>query len=333
MALRGYADPEIEVAYDRARDLCAGLEQGSRVGYTLTGLAIYYFNSGQITEGADLAATALGIAEREGDDTLELLARVQLAIPRLWQGRFGEALEHAEAAVAIYDSERHRDLTLRYGTDQGVAALCMAGFALSFSGSPDPGMARAREGVELARKLGTPFNVVYALTMEACMSWTQGDLANQAVLADKIVAIASEQGFSDFHGIGRILRGTARAVAESDAAALDDCRAGLELASGTGRRGSATGLLEAIAGACAATGEIEEGQNWVAAALALGEETGERWCEARLLRLRGELELASEEPDREKAEADIRRGIELARERGDSVSEELCAASLDRVGV
>ena len=329
MALRGYADPEIETAYDRARDLCSSLEQGSRVGYSMTGLAIYYFNSGQLTEGAKLADGALAIAELEGDETLGLLARVQLAIPRLWQARFAEALENAEEAAEIYDVERHRDLTFRYGTDQGVAARCMAGFALTCSGRPEQGRARAREAVALARELGSPFNVVYALTMDGCICWLCGEHSTQRELGEDVVAIAGEQGFSDFLGIGRILRGTALAVGERDPAGLEDCRAGLELASSTGRRGSATGLLEAIATANWVQGETDEARNWTAAALALGEETGERWCEARLLRLRGELGLASGALDRQDAEGDFRRGIELASGNGDSLSEELCAASLD----
>jgi tetratricopeptide (TPR) repeat protein len=329
MALRGFADPEIESVYDRARELCGGLEQDARVGYTLIGLAIYYFNSGRIAAGADLAESALGIASREGDASLELLARVQLAIPRLWQARFAEALEHGEAAIALYDPGRHRDLALRYGTDQGVAARCAAGFALTFSGRPDRGIELARDAVALARRLGNPFGVVYALTWEACMCWIQGDHESQLAYADEIVAVAGEQGFRDFDGIGRILRGTAVAVGRHEPAGLEECQSGLELASSTGRRGSATGLLEAIATAHWSLGRDEEAGGWLAAANALAEETGERWCEARLLRLRGEL--AAGRGDRDGAKEAFERGAAVAAAAGDSQSRLLCATSLARL--
>jgi class 3 adenylate cyclase/tetratricopeptide (TPR) repeat protein len=331
MAMRGYADPEIEAAYERARRLCSELDTGSRVGYAQVGLAIYYFNSGQLEAGAEQADAALRIAEDEGDAALSVLANVQLAIPRLWQGRFCEAAEHAEAAAAGYDRERHTDLALRYGTDQAVAALVMAGSAHAMSGRPDLGVERAANGVEHARELANPFYLVYGLAIASTIHWMRGEPAEQRALADEVVAISEEHGFSDFVGIGRVLRGVAKAVADRDPAGLEDCATGLELASSTGRRGGATGLIEGIAVAHLALGEAEIAGNWVAAALALGEETGERWFEPRLLRLRGELAAASANGAAGEAEADVRRGLDLARERGDALSELACATTLARM--
>lgn len=330
MALHGYADPAIEAAYDRARDLCGRIERGSRVGYTLVGLAIYYFNSGQLTEGAKLAEEALEIAAGESDDSLELLGHVQLAIPRLWQARFAESRDHAEAACALYDRERHADLGFRFGTDQGVAARCFAAFAHTHTGDPERGLARANEGVALARELGKPFDVAYALTLQSCLSWVLGDLDSQRRLAEEAVAISQDHGFADFQGMGRLLDGVARALDGPDRSGLDDCVAGLELAAGTGRRGGATGFLEGVALAHRAHGESEAAENWVSAGLALGEETGERWCEPRLLRVRAELRFARD-GDTEAAARELRRGVERAREAGDPLSELDCANGLARL--
>ncbi len=331
MATRGYADPEIETAYDRARSLCAELGPGSQVGYTLIGLAIFYFNSGQVSAGAELAADALAIAEREGDDALELLARVQIAVPSLWQGRYRDTLEHAEAASAIYDRERHGWLAFRYGTDQGVAAHSMAACALLNVGLPDQSLERIHRAVALSRELGNPFNTVYALAFEGGIRWDRGEYAEQEAVAEDVVAIAEEQGFSDFAGMGRILRGTARAVRNPGPEGLEDCLEGLTLASSTGRRGGVSMFLELIAAAHRSGGDTAGALGMVDGALALAEETDQHWWDARLLRLRGELVLETE-PGREgEAETDFKRGARIARDQGDRLSELRCATSLARL--
>jgi class 3 adenylate cyclase/tetratricopeptide (TPR) repeat protein len=283
MAVSGYADPEVETAYDRARSLCARLGQGTQVGYTLIGLAIYYFNSGQVAAGAELASQALEIAEREGDDALELLARVQIAIPRLWQGDFTAARHHALAAVSLYDRGGHGWLAFRYGTDQGVAARCVAAVALTNLGLPEQGLAQVLDGVKLARELGQPFNEVYALSFEAGVRWYRGELADVEAAADPAVTISEAQGFSDFAGIGRVFRGAAKALRSSDADAAKDCVQGLELAASTGRRGMAPAFLEVVATAQRAVASREEARSVVDGALQLAEETGQHFDDARLL--------------------------------------------------
>lgn len=328
MAVSGYADPEIAIAYERARELCAELGQDSRVGHTLIGLAIFYFNSGRVAEGAETATEALEIAEREGDDALALLAHVQIAVPSLWKGEFETAQEHAEAACRIYDRENHGWLAFRYGTDQGVAAHCMAACALFNLGRPDAALDLVHEAVELARGLGNPFNVAYALAIECGIRWDRGEFSDQERIAEEVVAISEEQEFGDFIGMGKILRGTARATGSADPAGLDDCLDGLEIASRTGRRGSVTMFLELIATAQRAIGNRDDALGLIDGALALADETGQHWWDARLLRVRGEL-LLELGRDRE-ADEDLRRGARIAREQGDRVSELRCLTSLAR---
>ncbi len=331
IAVHGYADEAVEAAYDRARQLCSELGQGTRVGYAAIGLAIFYFNSGNVAKGADLAADALAIATTEDDDALALLGHVQLAVPTLWQGRFETTLEHANAASEIYNREAHDWLAFRYGTDQGVAALSMSACALVNLGRPDQSLERIHQAVALARELGNPFNVVYALAFEGGIRWLRGELAAQEAVAEDVVAISEEQGFRDFAGMGRMLRGTARAVGATDPAGLEDCLEGLALASDTGRRGGVSMFLELIASAHRATGDTRAALAVVDGALALSEETGQHWWDARLLNLRGELGRELGGPHGLKAEADLRKGVEIARDQGDRLSELLCATSLARV--
>ena len=127
MATKSYAEPEIEATYDRARELCERMGNDSRVGLALAGLSIYYINRGETLLGVTMAERVLAIALARGDDTLELLGRVQLALARNYLGESKVSLDHSLRAIEIYDPERHGSIAQRFGTDHGVAAHIFAG--------------------------------------------------------------------------------------------------------------------------------------------------------------------------------------------------------------
>lgn len=329
MALRGFADPDVERAYERAHELCDRIGRSSQVGYALIGLAIFHFNNGRVAEGADLATSALEIAEREDDDALRILAGVQLAVPRYWQGRFQEAAAHADAAYALYDRDRHAWLASRSGVDQGVAALCLSASARVNGGRPDQGLARIHEAVELARTTGSPFNVVYALAFEGGVRWDRMELGEMEELGHEVVAISEEHGFSDFAGLGRVIRG-AGATGRQDPGALADALEGVALAASTGRRGGVPGFLESVAAAQTVHGATEEALAVVDGALELAEETGQHYWDPKLRRLRGELLLTRDPDSPAPALEELHRAIELAREQGNVIAELRAATVLAR---
>jgi predicted ATPase/class 3 adenylate cyclase len=332
---RGYADPDVRTAYERAHVLCEALGSGARVGYTLTGLSIFHFNQGEVHRGEQLAWHVLEIAEQEDDDTLRLLAHVQLAVPICYQGRFAEALEHCEKALEIYDPDRHREIAFRYGTDHGVAAHGFASLSLCLMGYPDSALDRARIAVRLARSLGQPFNVAYALLAETVTDWMRGDLAAQAATAAELAAIAEEQGFDLFTGIGHLCRAAARAIATRDAEALSEMVEGALIAARTGMRGAVPALLTLMAEAQRAVGENAAAIGTVEGALALATETGQAGWNARLLGLRGSLlvEDADDptEPAFREAEACFREALATAATQGGHLEELRSATSLARL--
>jgi class 3 adenylate cyclase/tetratricopeptide (TPR) repeat protein len=335
IASRGYADPDVRTAYERAHVLCEALGSGASVGYTLTGLSIFHFNQGEVHRGEELAGRVLEIAEQEDDDTLRLLAHVQLAVPICYEGRFAEALEHCENALEIYDPGLHRELAFRYGTDHGVAAHGFASLSLCLMGYPDSALDRARRAVSLARSLGQPFNVAYALLAETVTHWMRGDVAAQATSAAELAAIAEEQGFDLFTGIGHMFRAAARAFATRDAEALPELVEGALTAARTGMRGAVPALLTLMAEAQRAVGESAAATGTVDGALALATETGQSGWDARLLGLRGSLLLDvvdhPEDPALGEAEACFRQALATARTQGGHLEELRSATSLARL--
>ena len=78
-------------------------------------------------------------------------------------------------------------------------------------------------------------------------------------------------------------------------------------------------------------GRIEEGLTLLAEMLALVNKTGERWCEAELLRFKGELLLRQAVHDEEQAEACFQQALAEARRREAKSLELRAAMSLSRL--
>ena len=73
IATRSYSDPELEAAYDRARELCELLGSDLRVAHSLGGLSVFYINRGEILVGPAEDSSLLAPYERHGSRSLNLL--------------------------------------------------------------------------------------------------------------------------------------------------------------------------------------------------------------------------------------------------------------------
>lgn len=323
IATRGYADPEVERAYERARELYSLLGDELQVGYTLAGSSLFYFNHGEVERGAELATRALEHATAAGDESLGVLARVQVAVPTFYRGHFTSALEHAEDAARLYQRDAHRWLAHRFGADQGVAAHCFAALSLMRLGLVDTALARARAAVELGHELTDPYNLAYALFFETAVHWNRGDPEAQVLTAAQVLALAEEQEFELFVGLGKMFRAAGRAVMTGNAEYLDEVYAGSGVAAGTGFRGGLPAFVCLVAEAQQAVGLFDAALGTVGVALDAARETGQHYWDSELLRLRGELSGSV---------ADLSAALEVAREQEAQWPELRAAVALVRAG-
>ena len=320
MATKSYANPEIEMAYERARELCEQLGNDERVGLALAGLSIYYINRGETALGASLAERVLEIAAVHEDDTLELLGRVQLALALHYLGEAIDSLGHSLRAVEIYDADRHAAIAQRFGTDHGVAAHCFAAWGYLTRGYLDQGLRHMDDAVSLAKRLSQPFNLAYALAFRATAHWERGE--GEATLQDARRAreLSEEQGFDWWAVIGGLWETAELVVGQGDSSALTRL---LELATAageSGNRGGSTTVMALVANAFRATGDLETAGAFVDLGLNESRETNQPWWDADLHRMRAELLAARAEAagdtDREgmleEAEGEWRTALEHA---------------------
>src|SRR5262249_30770919 len=103
---------------------------------------------------------------------------------------------------------------------------------------------------------------------------------------------ATEQGFSHFLALGTIKRGWALAEQGQGKEGISQICQGLAALQVMGAELDRSYYLTLLAEAYGKVGQAEEGLTVLAEALAVVDKTGERWYEAELYRLKGELLLA-----------------------------------------
>jgi adenylate cyclase len=288
VATRGYAAPEVERNYSRARDLCHALGETPHWLSVLCGLCFYYNTKAQYKEAMALGDELLTLAKRLGDPAV-VVAHRMAGNPRFFLGALGRAREHYEHAVSLYDPARHRPLAWRYAAEPGMNANILLAWTLWLLGYPDQGLERVREARRLASE--TPhantraYFFSYAGIQHACRR--EGAIVQE--LAESLIPLAEEQGFVMWLGYGRILRGWAMAERGQGHEAIKEIRRGLASVRSSGGELNQPFFLCLLAEVCVRAERTAEGLEALAEAGTLIEKNEERYWEAELHRLRGEL--------------------------------------------
>ena len=168
----------------------------------------------------------------------------------------------------------------------------------------------AERAVKNARKSGHPANLMYALN-RAIQSYTFcRDYAVAHAKLDELAALGDERATSlENIGRGKLFSLTGKAS--------DAVRA---ITSGSiSLRSSGVTLYEPwhlwhLAIAHADLCQFEDAQRCIADAMDRIERSNEKWCEAEVHRIAGEIELKSLAPDAEKAEKHFERALVVARQ-------------------
>src|SRR5262249_27428928 len=165
MAGKGYADPEVAAALERANRLVTETGAvGTPLHFSvLYGLWISTFNAGAIAAALEHAANFLSIAQSQSSSgPLSVGPRI-LAYSLIFSGDYPAALDHVETAASLYRPEEHRDSALRYGQDIGVSAFVTLSWALWHRGYPDQSARADDRALAYSRQLGHAHTLANAL--------------------------------------------------------------------------------------------------------------------------------------------------------------------------
>jgi predicted ATPase len=333
MATKGYAAPEVERAYARARELCQQVEETLQQFQVLWGLWQYHIVRAELQSAYELAEQFLAVAQRVQDPAFLVRAYHALGDTLLHLGEMAPARTHLEQGIALYEPRQHRSLAFLYGGDPGVACLDFAAWALWFLDYPDQALQRSHEAVALAEELSYPHFKAFALFFSAWLHHFRREPEAARERTETLLALTREHGFSFWSSIATMVHGWALAVQGQAEDGIAEIRSAVIAFRATGARMQAPNYSAMLAEACGQAGQTEEGLSILAEALAEVEKTGERYYEAEFYRLRGELTLKQSRGRSPESEAEecFRKAIEIARRQSAKSLELRAVVSLSRL--
>ena len=220
--------------------------------------------------------------------------------------------------------------TKTFQTGSEVLRLMYTAIDLWFLGYADAALQRLQTMFTLAQELAHPFNLVVAQGGAAWLQRCRRDIPETQARAEAALTLATEQGNPYWIATGAILRGWARTAQ------------GLTAYRATGAALFWPFWLAMLAGAYGQVGQADEGLHTLDEALAQVDKTGERFWEAELHRLQGELLLiqgigkgsahTTLEPSiMAEAEASFQQALAVARSQEAKALELRAAMSLSRL--
>ena len=326
IATRGYAAPEVEQAFTRARELSEGLGDVSDQTPVLLGLWAFYTNSARYSIALDLGRRAMEVAEVSGDVDAIMDAHFCMGNDLHMLGELEDAAEHLQAGVQLDPAGRPRSQAPVTGTDPGVANRVWLGETLWILGHPDEAARWVEEGLELARSLAHAYSMGHAFVMATWVHYYRGDWERTQELASEAVAMSAEKGFPYIGLLTTFLLQITRVRAldpTTEAEELENALAGMTTAYETiFASGARFGVSQIFSAAIQTYLDLErwaEARTLLEQAFEGAAQTGEGYFRAEHLRQRAVLHRADEATDsgaRERAETDLRDAIVIANGQG-----------------
>jgi predicted ATPase len=326
IVIKGYGAPEVEDTYLRARELCQQVNDPAQLFPVVRGLWNRYLMRAEHRQARELGEQLLSLAHGLHDPA-NLVEAHRVLGTVLWnRGELPLAHEHLERGIALYEPHQHRTLAFRYGADPGVVCRFYAAVVLWSRGYPQQARRRMEEALTLAQELSHPHSLAFVLVFAAILHRLCGEVQAAYARADAATRLAAEHGIAQWFAGGTILRGWAVAVQGQASEGIAQIHQGLVAWRAVWAEVLRPSWLALLAEAYAAGDDPASGLHGLAEALVLVEATGERWYEAELYRLRGELVLQHARVEPGEAEACFQQALTIAR-RQQAKSWELRAAT------
>jgi adenylate cyclase len=273
-----------------------------------------------------LAGEAFELASGAGDPVLLTTSRWLKGFMAFGLGDFRGARADLEHVIASYQPDLHHQTLVRVqGSDAGVGALAYQACCLWCLGYPEQAMVCSRKALELAERFGHVFTLADVLCFAGCVfSEMRRDAAALEHYGSELGRISDGMGLISFGEYGDSYAAEALCRLGNPAEGIARLTSRLEILRADDSQCYRSGLLGGLAAAQGRAGEPEAGLAIVDEALAFVEKSGERYYEAELRRIKGELLEAS--GDDEGAEAAYGCAVAVAR-RQEARSWELRAAT------
>jgi DNA-binding winged helix-turn-helix (wHTH) protein/predicted ATPase len=335
---KGWAAPEVEQVFNRARELSQQLADNPQLYPMLGGLTAFYMFRGQLHTAWEMAQQYLTLVQRVDDPERRLHVHTLLGELLDSFGEFTVARTHFEQAMTLYTLQRSGDRRAIH--DAGVAPCALLAPVLWTLGYPEQARAHSQEALARAQALDHPESIALALDCATHVRQHRRETSVTRQYAEALMSLAEDHDFALRLAYGTLLRGWAVAVQGQMPEGLQQIRQGQHAYHATGAEYERPYLLALQAEIYGNGGHLQEALQSLAEAFTVVEHTGERRWEAELHRLRGEYLLAQQGtwqpaagiwPAAEEAEACFQQALTIARRQQAKSFELRAAMSLSRL--
>ena len=336
--VKGYAAAETKAATERANLLIEQAEKrGEPVDDPLLLFSVLYsfwvanyigFDGNALRE---LGTQFLRLAEKQGTTVPLMIAHRIMGITLFCTGDIAQGRAHSDKAFAFYDPNTHRALAIRFGQDPGVSILTYRGFAQWVLGNPDAALRDAERALKDAREVGQAASLMYALNHTCFIHVTCGiyDQANAEI--DELISLAEEKASAFWRALGMLHRGYLTALTGTAAEAANTITTALTVFRPTGSRLWVSFYSAHLSYARAKLGQFEEASRCIDEAMGTIKTTKEKWYEAEMCRIAGEIALLSPQLGVASAETHFERALAIARQQQAKSWELRAAMSMARL--
>lgn len=327
IATRGWADADAEANYHRGCELARAHGDRAALSQMLYGMAVMYEFRGDYRRAEGIVLERLAF-DGEAAIANSVESHELLACSMLHQGRYAEAVEHGERAIAA--AERSAE-PLDHGT---VVFLVQAhgwtSCALVFLGRHDDAIAHGAIALRLAESKGDELARANALVQAAFVRFYYREREECRWLSAAAEAIARERRLPFHFSCARILLGWCLSQEGAHEEALREVRAGIRSSILAGARLEVPLLLAILAECLDRAGDRERALETLDEAFAHAGRSRSFYYVPELYRMSADLLLAR--GDRDTARVALEEAQAIAAEQASPLFASRIAESLLRVG-
>ena len=252
----------------------------------------------QIKRALDQIATLPATAALRGE---EIKLEVAFANALALMGDLVGGKEHYDRALAIYDPGEHGPLTTRSGRDIGVTLLSVRSGCVWQLGYTAASRNDAERAVKNARETGHAATLMYPLLYSVVNHIRCGNYVAANRQVDELLALADERGAPFWKALGTAVRGWLFAQTGNASDAVAAITSGITSLRSTGATLYEPWHLSYLAMAYAELGQPDDARRCIDDAIDKVERSKEKWCEAEVHRIAGEIALKAPQRDAAKS--------------------------------
>jgi tetratricopeptide (TPR) repeat protein len=331
MAARGYGVPEVGEVYTRAHTLCQQVGEPRQRCQALQGLYRFHLLRAQLSTANELIAQFFRLAPDQHDIILMQEGYTDLGLIAYYRGDQVAARAHLEHSLRLCDTPHPSTILFPHQYESGVRHGFYGMMVLWLLGYADQAEQWKQDFLARAQQVKHTPSQASAQLFASILSQLRRDVAATQAYAEATLDLAATQGFEHRTMQGCMMRGWALAMQGDAATGAAHIRQGLEAVQSRGQNLYHPYHLSLLAEAYVQAGQLEAGLATLGEALTLVQATDERWWEAELYRLQGELFLRRPRPDISQATACFHQALGVARRQQAKSLELRAALSLSRL--